>query len=120
MAQHSNESRHSNEDITIENAQVSIDDKSILKTEYDPELQSPDKETSGLNSDDDYPDGGLTAWLVVCGVRLSNFSILTRFTNFFVFFPALLRRCVIHAQRKLFRISINPRGNKDHPNFFFN
>ncbi|KAF8800529.1 MFS general substrate transporter [Phlegmacium glaucopus] len=76
MAQHSqctNESRHSNDDITAENAQISADDNSILKDAYDPELQSPVKEIPGQNLDDDHPDGGLTAWLIVCGVRLSKF-----------------------------------------------
>jgi hypothetical protein len=69
-SQHTSESRHSDEDITVEIARVSTDDNSILKEKYDLEVQSLVKE---VFCHDDHPDGGLTAWLIVCGVRLPLF-----------------------------------------------
>ena len=74
-SQHTDESRHSNEDITVENVPVSNDGNSISKEKYDIEVQSPVIETLGQNSDHGYPDGGLAAWLVVAGVRLFCFLL---------------------------------------------
>ena len=69
-SQHSNESQHSRNDITIENARISVDGNS--KEKYD--LEVTVIETSIENSDDyHHPDGGLTAWLVVVGVCLLFF-----------------------------------------------
>ena len=67
MVQPTNNSHHSNEDITIENVRIS-NDSSISKEKYD--LEAPVEELSNQNTDDGHPDGGLTAWLVVAGVRI--------------------------------------------------
>lgn len=69
-SQHTNDSQHSNEDITIENLRISNDDGLILTEKYDLEVQSPPEEIPGQNLDDGHPDGGFTAWLMVAGVRL--------------------------------------------------
>ena len=73
-SQHTDESQHSNEDVTIESLRVSNDDGSISREKYD--LETPVEEISSQNLDDDHPDGGLTAWLMVAGVRLT-FSIMS-------------------------------------------
>lgn len=73
-SQHTNQSRHSNEDITITSIRVSIDDNSITKEKYDLEIQAPVAEISEQNPDDEHPDGGLTAWLVIFGVRFFSLS----------------------------------------------
>ena len=70
MVRHASNSQHS---ITIENVRVSNDDSSISKEEYDEEVQTPAEEKS---DQDTHPDGGLTAWLIVAGVR-PIFLILT-------------------------------------------
>ena len=75
MVQRTNNSHHSNEDITAENARVSNDDSSILKEKYDLEVQTPVEELSNQNADDGHPDGGLTAWLIVAGVRILFLSV---------------------------------------------
>ena len=63
-------SQHSNLDITVENVRVSSDCSSISKEKYDLEVQSPVEEISDQITDDGHPDGGLTAWLIVAGVRV--------------------------------------------------
>ena len=75
-SQHTNEPRHPT---TVENERVSADDNnSILKEKYDLEVQPPVEACDRhLDLAGDYPDGGLTAWLVVCGVCVSKFSIVT-------------------------------------------
>ena len=70
-------SQHSNKDITVENVRVSSDGSSISKEKYDLEVQIPVEEISDKNTDDDHPDGGLTAWLIVAGVCPSLFLIVT-------------------------------------------
>ena len=69
MVQRTNNSYHSNQDITIDNPRISNDDSSISKEKYDLEVTTAG-EISNQNTDDDHPDGGLTAWLIVAGVRL--------------------------------------------------
>ena len=68
-SQHTNEPRHP---ITVESERISADDNSILKEKYDLEVQLP-VEACDRHLAADYPDGGLTAWLVVCGVCVSSF-----------------------------------------------
>ena len=66
-SQHTNESRHSK---NAENGRVSVEGNP--KEKYDLEVSV--NETLIENSDDyHHPDGGLTAWLVVVGVRLFFF-----------------------------------------------
>lgn len=81
-SQHTSELRHSNEDVTVENARVLTDD--ISKTDL--EVQIPVDDTSGKYSDYDHPDGGLTAWLVVVGVRLLLSTATRQFYDFLSFF----------------------------------
>ena len=68
-------SQHSNKDITVENVRVSSDCSSISKEKYDLEVQSPVEEISDQITDDGHPDGGLTAWLIVAGVRCLPFLL---------------------------------------------
>jgi hypothetical protein len=69
MVQRTNNSHHSNQDITVDNPRLSNDDSSISKEKYDLEVTTAG-EILNQNADDDHPDGGLTAWLIVAGVRL--------------------------------------------------
>ena len=101
MVRHANNSQHSTKDIdiTVENVRVSNDDSSISKEKYDlEEVQTAAEEKSGQNTDDGHPDGGLTAWLIVAGVR-PMFPILTS-QSYNTFPPSFLRRCATHARRK--------------------
>ena len=72
MVRRTNNSQHSNKDITIENVRVSNNGSSISEEKYDLEVQTPIEEVINQNTlaDDGHPDGGLTAWLIVAGVRL--------------------------------------------------
>ena len=78
MIECTNDSQDSNKDVDIENVLTSNDDSSTStsKERYDLGVQTPVEEISEKNTDDDYPDGGLTAWLIVVGVRLL-FPIVT-------------------------------------------
>ena len=100
-SQHTNDSQHADEEITVETLRISNDDGSILKEKYDLEVQTPVEAISSQNSDDDHPDGGLTAWLIVAGVRLFLYSIVSS-QSYDPSPPSFLRRCVIHARRKYF------------------
>jgi hypothetical protein len=91
-SQHTEKSQHSNEDVTIDSLRVSNDGGSREK--YD--LEIPVEEMSSQNSDDDHPDGGFTAWLMVAGVRLTFSAMSSQSYDYF------LRRCAIHARRKYF------------------
>ena len=71
MVWRTSNSQHSNKDITVENVRVSNDGSSISKEKYDLEVQTPVEETINQITDDSHPDGGLTAWLIVAGVRPS-------------------------------------------------
>ena len=42
----------------------------MSKEKYDLEVRTPVEEILEQNKDDGHPDGGLTAWLIVAGVRL--------------------------------------------------
>ena len=97
MVQRTNGLQHSNKDIAVENVRVSSDDSSISKEKYDLEVQTPVEEISDQNTDDGHPDGGLTAWLIVAGVRLL-FPIVT--VQSYSTSPPFLRLCVIQARRK--------------------
>ncbi|KAF9555808.1 MFS general substrate transporter [Agrocybe pediades] len=68
------ESRRSNE-ITIENAPSSTQDNYSVKEKYagGPPLEVVDHKDSVLE-DEEYPDGGLKAWLVVVGAMCNTFS----------------------------------------------
>ena len=70
MVRCTNSSQHSNKDIIVENVRVSSDGSSISKEKCDLEVQTTVEEISDQNADDGHPDGGLTAWLIVIGVRL--------------------------------------------------
>jgi len=65
IRQETSTSQHSN-DITVENKRTSSD-HSISKETYE---FDPACEVVGVSgtSEDDYPDGGLRAWLIVAGV----------------------------------------------------
>jgi len=67
-----NSSRHSN-DITTENIPSEVDTWST-KEKYQAEVVETQ---GGLNDDEEYPDGGLKAWLVVVGVCRLLISIIT-------------------------------------------
>ena len=71
MVLHTNNSQNSSKDITVENVRVSNDGSSISKEKYDLEVQTPVEEITNQITDDGHPDGGLTAWLIVAGVRPS-------------------------------------------------
>ncbi|KAF8147570.1 MFS general substrate transporter [Crassisporium funariophilum] len=64
------ESRHSN-DITAENVRISTDN-SISKEKY--EGDTVIEEIREGESEEDFPDGGLRAWLIVCGAMCNTFS----------------------------------------------
>ena len=70
MVRSTNNSQHSNKDIAVANVRISSDGSSISKEKYDLEVQTPVEEISDQNTDDGHPDGGLSAWLIVAGVRL--------------------------------------------------
>ena len=83
MVWRTNNSRHSNKDIAVENVRISSDGSSISKEKYDLEVQTPVEEISDQNIDDGHPDGGLTAWLVVAGVRLPFLIVTSQSYNTF-------------------------------------
>jgi hypothetical protein len=85
MFRHTNNSQHSDKDITVENVRVSNDDSSMSKEKYDlEEVQIPVEEVSDQNADDSHPDGGLTAWLIVAGVRLLSLIMTSQPYNIFL------------------------------------
>ena len=78
---------------------------SIIKQKYD--VSSPraaDVQKVVLDGEADYPDGGLRAWLIVCGVRDAlQLHILAEYSHG-VFF-AELRLCATLSRRKFNRIA---------------
>ena len=93
-----NNSQHSDKDITVENVRALNDGSSLLKEKFDLEMQTLE-EISDQNTDDGHPDGGLTAWLIVAGVRFL-FLIVT--SQSYLSPLPFLRRCVVRARRKYF------------------
>lgn len=90
-----NDSQHSH-DISVENVRTSQDD-SITKEKYEVEPVIEVVKTME-DLDEDFPDGGLRAWLIVAGVCKSHFHNLSLFMGTLIFF-SLRRQCVTHSRR---------------------
>lgn len=96
IRQNTSTSQHSN-DITAETKRTSSD-HSMSKETYEVDPACEVVENSGP-SDDDYPDGGLRAWLIVAGVSFDNIYISRNLIQSPRRYVMLLRRKYIRSLR---------------------
>ena len=106
MASDAGGSEHSSSKHETATTEVGLSDaSSIVKEKY--EVSSPraaDVQEVAVGGEEDYPDGGLRAWLIVCGVRDAlQLHILAEYSHG-VFF-AELRLCATLSRRKFNRIA---------------
>ena len=71
-------------------------DESMLKEKIDAQVESVEGDQDVVAQDDDFPDGGLRAWLVVGGVRFVLHPIVVLRTDST---PRRSRPCAAHSQR---------------------